>query len=343
MADDTAADTAADADTVQSRLQNGALSSLVSLVVDDLLTRPVSGLLDPDFVADQVIMALETASEGANTETWLREQIQGLRDRLPEGTLDDRAPDEVVLPLRDALGRPIVWDRELVGRLVDHDAIRGIFRDVLARALTGYARKLAQLGRDNPVSQAARNLGFGGRGRGTGRGSGIGSGLGRLMSLGEDLAKGLSAEIEAQTEGRTREFVDQAMSAVMQQVADHLCDPNYADLYGRYRVHLLDILLDTELSVLAGEADKIDPDQLVATGAAVARALSHREGFRDEIAGAVRSAITEIGDKSLRAFLVEAGIDEAQWRVGIEEQIVARGQDLLATTAFQDWLTALLS
>jgi hypothetical protein len=323
----------------RDRLRQGALAELVTLVVDDLLARPVHGLLDPDFVADQVMAALETASEGARTEAWLRERIQGLRDRVPEGTLAERAPDEVVVPLRQALGRPIVWDRALVGRLVDHEAIRSVFRDVLADALRGYAQRLAQLGRDNPVTQTARSLGIGGRDAPRG----LGAGLGRLKTLGEGLAKGLSAELEHQAEGRVKEFVDQAMSAVMQQVADHLCDPAYAETYGRYRVHVVDTLLRTELPLLAGEVDKIDPEQLVATGAAIARALAHREGFREDVASGVRAALREAGDRSLRSFLAEAGIDETQWRRGIEEQVVARGAELVESPAFGAWLERLLA
>jgi len=321
---------------VLARLEAGALASLVALVVDDLLNRPVSGLLDPDFVADQVMAALETASEGARTEAWLRERIRELQARVPEGTLGDRASDDVVAPLRQALGRPIIWDRELTGRLVDHEAIRSVFRDVLLHAVQGYARKLAALGRDNPVSNTARNLGIG-----SGRG-GLGGGLGRLKTLGEGLARGLSAELEHQTEGRVKEFVDQAMSAVMQQVADHLCDARYAEIYGRYRVHLVDTLLDTELAVLSAELDKVDPDQLVATGSAMARALAHREGFREDVVKAVRAALDEGGERSLRSFLAEAGIDETQWRRGIEEQIVARGGELLQGAEFRAWLGELL-
>lgn len=324
------------ANTVLHRLRDGALRDLVVLVIDDLLTRPVEGLLDPDFVADQVIKALETASEGEQTERWLRQRIADLLDRVPEGRLGDHAIPEIVDPLREALGQPIVWDRELVRRLVDHPALRELFSDVVRRAVTSYAEKLAHLSRDNPVSQTASRLGIGGRSRG------LGGGLGRLKSLGEGIAKGLSAELEAQAEARARDFVAQAMTAVMQQVADHLTDPAYADHYGRYRVHIVDTLLDTDLQVLAGEIHKMDPDRLVATGAAVARALARREGFHDELARAIRTALHEAGGRSLRDFLVQAGIDETRWRADIEDQVVARGMDLLQTDEFRAWLDGVL-
>ncbi|MCB9778523.1 MAG: hypothetical protein H6742_08180 [Alphaproteobacteria bacterium] len=319
-------------DQVLARLQGGALASLVTLVVDDLLTRPVDSLLDPEFVADQVIAALETAGSGERPEAWLREQIDSLRSRVPDGTLGQRAPAEVVDPLRDALGRPIVWDRELVGALLDHDAMRSVFREVVTKAVTSYGKKLAHLSQNNAVTQAAGRLGLGQRG----------GGLSRLKTLGEGLAKGISAELEHQAEDRVKDFVDQAMGRVMIQVADHLCDPAYADQYGRYRVHIVDTLLHTELRTLADELEKIDPDSLVATGAGIARSLSRREGFRDEVADAARKAMTEAGGRSLRDFLAETGIDEARWRADIEVQVVARGADLLETDAFREWLEALL-
>lgn len=330
----------ADPALVLSRLRGPALAELLGLVVDDLLARPVADLIDPEFVADQVMAALETAGSGSRTEEWLRQQLKGLREKTPEGTLGDRAPDEVMEPLREALGRPVVWDRDLAGRLVDHEAVRSVMSEVLLHAIEAYARKLTALGRDNPVSQTARNLGLGSGGLGKGP---LGGGLGRLKTLGEGLARGISAEIEAQAEGRVQVFVDQAMSAVMQQVADHLCDPRYAALYGRYRVHLVDTLLSTELSVLASELDKMDPDSLVATGAGIARSLSRRQGFREEVAQTVASVLEQAGRQSLRGFLVEAGVDEARWRQGIEEQILVRGRELIEQPTFQDWLERLLA
>lgn len=320
----------ADLALVQERLRGEALPELISLVVDELLARPVRGLVDPDFIADQAIAALETAGSGERTEAWLREGLRRLREQVPEGTLEARIPDEVAAPLREALGRPVTWDRALAGRLVDHEAVRSLLGEVLLHAIEGYARKLTSLGRDNPVTQRARDLGLGG-------------GLGRLKTLGEGLARGLSAELEHQAEGRIQAFIDQAMSAVLQQLADHLCDPRYAPMYGRYRVHVVDTLLRTELSVLAGEVDKLDPDSLVATGAGIARSLSRREGFREELADAVRSVLQRAEDQSLRDFLAQAGVDEARWRKGMEGQILARARELVETPSFQAWLGRLLA
>jgi hypothetical protein len=127
----------------------------------------------------------------------------------------------------------------------------------------------------------------------------------------------------------------------MTQVADHLSAPQHAEAYAAFRVHVVDALLESDLVVLAKEIDKLHPDDLVATGAATARALTHRTGFEAEVEAVVSVALEATGDKSLRAYLAEAGIAET-WREDVEAMLVERSQELVETPAFQAWLEELL-
>jgi hypothetical protein len=144
-----------DAELLLRRLENGGLESLATLTIDHLLARPVAELVDPEWVARQVVLALEAVSAGPETEQWLAKRIADLRETVPAGTVGDRMPDEIRRPLRDVVGRPYLPDRVLVGRLLDHAAMQRLLRDVLVGALRGFVAKLkAPVPR--PLSKLAR-------------------------------------------------------------------------------------------------------------------------------------------------------------------------------------------
>ena len=71
-------------DQILSRLRAGMVEELADLVVDHILDRPVTELVDPDWLAGQVVHSLQAATAGPRTEDWLREQVQGLRSRCPK-------------------------------------------------------------------------------------------------------------------------------------------------------------------------------------------------------------------------------------------------------------------
>ena len=308
-----------DAEQLLRRLENGGLESLATLTIDHLLSRPVAELVDPDWVARQLVLALEAVSAGPETERWLAKRITDLRETVPAGTVGDRMPDEIRDPLRDVVGRPYLPDRVLVGRLLDHVAMQRLLRDVLGGALRGFVQKLKA-----PVPRPLSKLrALGGK------------------ALQEGMLGGLSHEIERQAEARIKDFVDGAVQSFVQQVADHITAPEHAQAYAAFRVHLVDTLLDTELAVFGGEIDKLQPEALVATAAATARALARREGFEGESAAALRAAIDASSGRSLGELLAEAGIRE-DWRRETESQLATQARNLVASDAFRHWLEDLV-
>lgn len=321
------------ATSVIERLQGGALRDLAAVVVDYLLDRPVNSLLEPSWVAEQVVAALEGATSGDQTETWIRERVHEARDKVPEGTLGDRVPEEVVGPLRDVVSRAVVFDRQLVGTLLEHKAVESLLKHVLVGALHKFALRIKP---PMPVTDIRGSAaGAASRLMGSRR-------IKELRALKEGMLGGLSGEIERQAEQKAREFVDGALQTVVASFGDHICDPEHAEVYGRYRAYLVDTLLRTDLQTIAHEVDKLDPDHLVATGTAVARALSRREGFASEVEAIVRAALDGTGGRSMRDFLQESGLEEG-WREQVEDLVVARGNELIETPGFVDWLEKLLA
>jgi len=323
------------ADRIRSRLDAGALDDLVGLAIDHLLDRPLEELVDPGFIADQVRLTLEAATADDATRHWMQQQLKVLQSKVPEGTPRDHLPPEVVEPLQQVVARPIVFDRVLVGRLLDHDAARHLVTDILTHGLRGFADKLKPVA--GMVSGAAQ------KSRGFGR-------LRRLSSnvqhLGDNLLGGMSRELEHRAEQKIRTFVDEALHAAMDQVADHLCDPANADRYGGYRSHLLAVVLDTDNATLAGEVDKLDPEHLVEVAVATARSVSRRDGLREEITEVVRQAMQDSGGTTLRGWLRDAGLEELsedEWRTSMQERLTSEARVFIATPAFSEWLDDLLA
>lgn len=326
-------------DEILERLRGGMVEELADLVVDHVLDSPVTELVDPDWLAGQVVHSLQAATAGPRTEDWLREQVQGLRERVPDGRVGDHVPDEIADPLRQVLARPVVFDRALVGRLLDHEAARGLVKDLLRGSLDSFTKRLRTLSAAVPVPPPAASRGFG-------RLKALSQGV---KTVSEGVLGGIGKELEERSGQRISEFLDASLSAAMGQVADHLTNPRHANAYGAYRVHVLDTILQTDNALLNREFEKLDPDSLVATGAATARAVARRDGLRDELAGAFRAAIAEAGDQTLRGFLAETGIEEAagtgadaEWRQELQVQIARQATAFVDTPGFSDWLLRLL-
>ena len=312
----------------------GPLRDLVHLGFDQLLDTPVHRLVEAEWLAEQLVAALGTASASEDTERWLQERIRDLRAQVPDERLASHAPAEVIDPLRAVLRRPISTDRDLAMRLLDHEAVEKLVAEIVTGALQDFAAKL------KPLAQVAapKVPRFGKKTRHLRGLQALGKGV---VGFGEEVLGGLSAEVEHSAKARVKGFVRDAQRGFLSQVADHLCAPEHAARYGEYRVHLLDTLLDTPLPVLAAEVDKLDPDHLVATGAAVARALARRDGFQDELATVIHAAIFQTEGRSLRDFLRESGLEEG-WRDESEVQLTKGARELVESEAFGSWLDTLL-
>jgi hypothetical protein len=315
------------ADLVLTRLRGAPLDALVAAAVDFVMGRPVAELLDPDWIAEQVVANLRVAAEEEQIEAWFRQQVHDLRTRVPTGRLSAHAPGEVVSPLREILSRPYLPDRDLTARLVNHAAMERIFKDVLVSALQNFAGRITKIASTVSAPKA------------------VSRSFDRLRSIQrraqQGVLGGISAEIDRQARAQISDHVDKSIHAVLSQVADHLCDPHYGELYGEFRAHLLDTLLQEEAATLAAEYDKLDPDHLVSVGAAVARTLARRPGLRDDIAAAARAALETAGGRSLQDFLDESGL-ETGWRAEMEQRAIEQARDFVDTAQFRDWLTDLL-
>lgn len=256
----------------RDRLLAGGTDRLVDLLLDDLLDRPVVDLVDPAWLAGQLAATARQAAADPKVEEFFSARVRDARSRVPAGR--PPLPDALKKPLAEVIGRPYVPDRELVGRLLDHNTARLLLRNLFQDVLIAFARKLKP-----PIAapKLPGGLPFGG--------------LRGLQRLGEGLHHLVGEEFEAQVEHRAREFMDAGVQRLVDKMADHLCDPALVVEYGEWRTHGLEVLLATDMRKLALEAEKLDPDALVATGAALVRGIAGQESLVGQLEAVLRTSL----------------------------------------------------
>lgn len=303
------------------RLEAGGLEQLTGLAIDHLLSVPLASLVNPEILASQIAINWRQTARSEQSHAWVRAHVVRLREATPSGRLRDHIAPGLVTPLQEAIRKPVVPNRAMVGRLVEHGAVEDLLRELLVGALQGFAKRLrpAVPGSDRAVGR-----------------------LRSLKRVSEGMLGGLGAEIERQAEQKAKDFVDSILSSVVAQAADDLCDPGKAEDYGRFRAHLLDQLLDTPLEELKREADKLDTDTLVDTAVEMAGVIAESEGLENQISSIIQVGLETIGDQSAAQLLEEAGIANA-WRLEVEQQVNLIAKDFINTAPFQSWLEGILS
>lgn len=304
-------------DAALTRLRTGGIDRLVDLLVDDVLDRPIRELVEPAWLARQLAASAKSAAADPQVEAWFRERVQDARSRVPPGPVP--VPAEIADPLRELAQRPYVPDRALVGELLDHDTVRLMLRNLFQDLLVAFARKLRPAV-PTPPAPARGAL----------------AGLRGLQKLSENVLGAVGQELEAQVEARAREFMDTAMQRLVDRMADHLCNPALVGEYGELRGHMLEVLLRTDAPALAAEIEKLDPDALVATGAALVRGFAGRPELADQLEGVIEAALDAAGTRTARELM--GGI-EAHGVGLLRDVLIQRGRALVETEAFAAWWT----
>lgn len=313
----------------RDRLLAGGTDRLVDLLLDDLLDRPIIELVDPAWLAQQLAATARQAAADPQVEEFFRARVRDARSRVPAGR--PPLPDSLKKPLAEVIGRPYVPDRELVGRLLDHNTARLLLRNLFQDLLIAFARKL------KPPMAAPKlpgGLPFGG--------------LKGLQRLGEGLQNLVGEEFEAQVEHRAREFMDAGVQRLVDKMADHLCDPALVAEYGEWRMHGLEVLLATDMRKLAVEVEKLDPDALVATGAALVRGIAGQESLVGQLEAVLRTAMESTREHTTDAAgNVQAGPGKSARELlgGLEAHGIElvrgvmreRARALVDTPAFATW------
>lgn len=295
----------------RARLLGGGADRLADLLLDELLDRPLRELVDAAWLAEQLGAALRSAADDPRVEAWFRDRVNDLRARVPSGP--PPVGPAISGPLREVMQRPYVPDRQLVGDLLDHDTARLLLKNLFSDLLIAFASRIRP-----PMPVKAPTL----------------PSLGRLGRLGEGVLGAVGHGLEHQLEQRAREFADQAVQKLVEKMADHLCNPDLVREYGEWRAHGVDVLLRTDLRVLAGELEKLDPEALVATAAALVRGFVARDDLADELRAVLDAALDEAKDRSARDLM--GGLEDHGIAL-VRDLLRQRARALVETDAFVAW------
>ncbi|TNE84446.1 MAG: hypothetical protein EP330_29985 [Deltaproteobacteria bacterium] len=318
-------------DTALARLRDpdaGHLRRLAELASTELLAQPLADVLDADFVAAQAA-AVMIALDGPTAHEAMRRRVREALERHAEnqGTLRAEVPEAAIEPLKKLLGRPISASESLTYRLIDQGVVHNLLAEVLESALQRFMRRARKV--DDRLKAVDERLGgFGKRARGL---------FGNVAS---ELASAVGDELEHSVERRIRDFVHQGTSEMLKVAARRIADPNQAAAWGEFRVAVLDVILDTPIEELAAELQAQQPDEAATEVLATLGAAARAEGFRDEVARAVRRAQEEVGDGTLGAWLDELDLRET-WDKATVEPLAEQLARVVASDAFGEWWTQL--
>lgn len=311
-----------------------AIEALARRLVDDTTATPIATIARPRWIAGQLATVLEAGTRGDLLRDWVDRRIASERARWGQETKPLRGfvPAEAHTPLRELLGRAYAPDEELLYRIVDQPAIRGLVRVVLADTVTRFRKRLSEW--DSGL--------LGGIGkRAAARGRGILGNVGRnLGGMAENLVDAVREEVDHALEGRVSEFVTGATTEAVRTIAGYAADPSHAASFGELRLAILDVVLDTPIRDLAGEMDKLRPETAIDVVVAAARSLVGQPDFVDRAESRIGKILAETGDGTLGAWLGEVGLHDV-WTETTTELVAQRLRATVATDGFEAWWASL--
>ena len=314
------------------RLRAGsAVDELARLVVQEATATPLREVASPRWIASQIATALEAATAPSATQ-WVSNRIDAERGRWSE---DDRKlsslmPDEVDEPLRQLLLRNWSANEQLTHRLVDQPAIRDLLKHILTDGITRFRKRITNV--DDKLGGLGR--------RAASRSKGLLGGFGRVSGMAEDLMGAVREEVGHSMDGRVGDFVRSALSDQVRSVARYLADPEHAESFANLRVSILDVLLDTPISELVGEADKLGPEEILEVVRGAVSAAIQADDFVERTETRVAAMMNEVGDGTLGAWLEEVGLLDV-WTETTAQVVADRLHAVVKTPAFEEWWAAL--
>lgn len=319
----------------------GDLRALAQLVVDEATATPLKDLAEPRWIAGQIATSLEAIARGDVARSWVDRKIAEGRERwrVEQRPLRTWVPKEADAPLRKVLVRHWTPDRDLTLRIIDQPAMHRLVADVLEDALVRFQKRVKGLDKTGlgslGVRAARKSKGlFGGMARSIGEEFGsVAQGIGGLT---ENLVGAVTEEVEHALHGRISEFVKTSTGDALANAAAHLADPRYAAGFGDLRIAVLDEILDTPISRLAAEADKLKPEELIDVVIGAIRAALDQPDFVERTEARVAKVLEQAGDGTLGAWLDDVGL-RTVWADTTVELVTQRLAAVVKTDRFADW------
>lgn len=323
-----------DASQVITRLsqfdENSPLAQLARLSVDAWLDGSVSGWLTEASLAQLLRSGLrgwlETPAAVGAITAWVDSTVNRLQN--DHRSLQEALPETWTHAVREVVERPLSPDRQLVLKVLQQPALRELIRGLLLQVVLDFGRKWS-----TPVAGVAKGLGSLAK-------LALETTKSRAGSLG-NLVGAVSEEVERQLETRSVEFVDGALSRVIDQIADVLSNPRRAEEAAALRSAMLDGVLQLTGPQLARElmnADISGAAEIVRGG--LGKWLEEPRAEHD-LQGAARLLLGANGQRSVRALLDELGLTETV-RTHAAPFLMNQMRTVVTHPGFEPWLRVLL-
>ncbi len=309
---------------LQARLDADA-AGLCRLAADFVLDRPVAAFINPARVDFWLDHAFDEGAAHAAVEAHVQGFVEReqARAKARGDTVRDWVSAEAQAELRAFAARPVVFEREMIKRWVDQDAVRSILQSIVRETLDRFVDTVKPGGSGGGLVGAVgrRTIGFASR-------------------AGRGLLGGLGGQFEDLLRGAVSSFVGGSMGLMVDRMVDILMQPETQRQLGRLRLSTYERAMASEtVEIFDRAADEPAlEDLLEALPGLIAHNLDRPE-VREILRAEVTRWVAAEGERPIRSFLpaehVEALRDELAALV--EPMVVA----FVATDSFALWADGL--
>lgn len=310
---------------IMERLEGDSIDGLVDHTLDYLLEQPISSMLDTSFVQKQILRTLRTVTQGEQTEIWAKEMLDQLRTLAPEEV--PKIDRELLEPIEEILSFPFALDEELCLKLMEHETIEEMMREVLTDTIEEFASKIKTMTEGATPSNVSK-------------------GFGAFKSLRDKALKStplgsITQLIEKQIQHKTQEHITKSIYSSVIKTASLLSAQKNRHNQGQFRLHVLSTILDMPVSMILEQVDSFGTERFVRVLSTFLSRLASNEAFQDGLSKALEQTMDMWGDKTLRSLLDESGMGEV-WREDSQPLISSIARGFVRTAEFKDWLEELL-
>jgi hypothetical protein len=312
---------------VQDPADGAATDRLAIMLLDQLFATRADAVVPLGRVSAWARLAmhawLESDEASKTLERALEDTVAQLSAR--KQTLRETLPKDLQVTLLEMYGRPYSPDRRVVMALLDRPPMRALIRELVLDTVTAFGARMA-------APAASVTKGLGGLARFAAeqvksRGGAIGG-----------LVGAVSTEVQNQLERRSGDFADAAISGVLSEIADAVCDPKRAHEAAALRVETMKGALELTLPQLARELINLD----VPGGANVLREGLARWLESGEATKLVEGAVGQVkSERTVGQVLESIGQLEPARVIG-RELLRLRLHALFASPEYAAWLGELL-
>ena len=285
------------------------LSAKVSDVFDvATLSRAVETALSDQMLRDVVRPVMKTSAllEVAR----LREDAAKLGTYVPESARSD---------VTTLLGRPKLISEKLIRKLLAHEALEDVMREVLEGALRDFQDKVNPFTSDWGLPAIFKKLSP----------MGLGLGFGPIAKSFE----GVQREFEKRLEPERKRFLQGAAKRALSMTADFMVERGDQPTFVAFRREIFAWLLDQPTSELFASADETTSRLAESAGAAVTRHVLGMEATKRRRRATIEMALAAHKNQSLREALAAYGVSPSVEADAIADVIWRPLQLALATPA----------